>query len=225
MGRILYIPKPVSQITTIKYGLLYNYYAANHADHITSSDDWIVPTLTNFNTLVTYLGGDTVAGGKLKEGGTTHWNTPNTSADNSSLFNGRGSGVRAGDTGQCSQTKANARFATSTIYNVSFYYYAVLAYNNAICYTIFANGLKFGNSIRLLRTSTELADRESGTYTGNDGKVYRTICIGTQEWLADNLAETKYRNSNDIPEITGNTDWTNDTTGALCAYENDWDNV
>jgi len=82
-----------------------------------------------------------------------------------------------------------------------------------------------GLALRPLKDSTTLTHGQTGIYTGNDGKVYRTICIGTQEWLACNLAETKYRNLDDIPEVTDNDDWVALTTGALCAYDNDWDNV
>jgi hypothetical protein len=45
------------------------------------------------------------------------------------------------------------------------------------------------------------------------------------EWLAYNLAETKFRNGNTIPEITDETDWKEATGAALCAYDNDWNNV
>jgi hypothetical protein len=47
-----------------------------------------------WTTLTTYLGGDSVAGGKLKETGTTHWTTPNTGATNSSGWTGLPGGVR-----------------------------------------------------------------------------------------------------------------------------------
>ena len=80
-------------------------------------------------------------------------------------------------------------------------------------------------SIRLIKDSTTLTHGQTGTYTGNDGKVYRTICIGTQEWLADNLCETLYRDGSPIPEVTDNATWAALTTGALCAYNNDWNNV
>jgi len=73
--------------------------------------------------------------------------------------------------------------------------------------------------------STTLTDGQTGTYTGNDGKIYPTVCIGTQEWVACNIAETKYRDGSNIPEVTDNATWAALTTGALCAYENNWDNA
>ena len=84
---------------------------------------------------------------------------------------------------------------------------------------------RYGLTIRLIKNSTTLSDGETGTYVGNDGKVYRTICIGTQEYIADSLAETKYSNGESITEVTDNAAWAALTTEAMCAYNNDWDNV
>ena len=77
-----------------------------------------------------------------------------------------------------------------------------------------------GSAVRLVKNYTSLSDGETGTYTGNDGKIYRTICIGTQEWLADNLVETKYRNGDLIPEVTDNSTWAGLSDGARCSYDN-----
>lgn len=84
---------------------------------------------------------------------------------------------------------------------------------------------RIGMSIRLVRPATEaellLVDGTSCTpYIGNDGKSYQTVKIGTQVWLAENLAETKYRNGDTIPTVTDNTTWAGLTTGAKCAYDN-----
>jgi uncharacterized protein (TIGR02145 family) len=48
---------------------------------------WHVPSIDEYNTLISNLGGDrTLVGGYLKEAGTAHWLAPNTGADNSSGF-------------------------------------------------------------------------------------------------------------------------------------------
>ncbi len=47
---------------------------------------WHIPSDVEWTSLVEYLGGDDIAGGKLKEKGTTHWNTPNSGATNESGF-------------------------------------------------------------------------------------------------------------------------------------------
>ena len=47
---------------------------------------WHLPTLVEFDTLAEYLGGISIAGGKMKETGLAHWKSPNTGATNSSGF-------------------------------------------------------------------------------------------------------------------------------------------
>ncbi len=66
------------------YGALYNWYAAS--DSRLCPTGWHVPTDAEWSALITFLGGDSIAGGKLKESGTAHWVSPNTGADNSTGF-------------------------------------------------------------------------------------------------------------------------------------------
>jgi uncharacterized protein (TIGR02145 family) len=58
------------------YGALYNWYAVDPASNGGKNicpEGWHVPTDAEWDTLTTYLGGESVAGGKLKETGTVHW--------------------------------------------------------------------------------------------------------------------------------------------------------
>jgi uncharacterized protein (TIGR02145 family) len=60
-----------------------------------------------------------------------------------------------------------------------------------------------------------------GTMTDQQGNVYKTIVIGSQEWMAENLKTSIYRNGNAIANVTDGVQWNNLTTGAWCHYEND----
>jgi len=74
-----------------KYGKLYNWYAVSpitNGNKNICPAGWHVPTDTEWTVLISYLGGEAIAGGKMREVGTINWswNTPETS--NSSLFTG-----------------------------------------------------------------------------------------------------------------------------------------
>jgi uncharacterized protein (TIGR02145 family) len=95
------------------YGKLYNWYAVTDPRGL-APIGYHVPTDAEFETLiVTCLGGETVAGGKMKSTGTTLWNSPNTDATNSSGFTGLPAGSRNYD-GQFLSINDSAAWWTST---------------------------------------------------------------------------------------------------------------
>jgi uncharacterized protein (TIGR02145 family) len=62
-----------------------------------------------------------------------------------------------------------------------------------------------------------------GTMTDQEGNIYKTITIGAQTWMAENLRATIYRNGDSIKNVVENLLWMNLSTGAYCrsALKND----
>ena len=107
------------------YGRLYNWYAVDDSRNICPSG-WHVPNYSEWTTLENYLGGYLVAGGKLKETGTTHWSSPNTGATNETGFTALPAGGRGSNPGDFIYLGERAVWWTSkdsvTYWNPQIYY-------------------------------------------------------------------------------------------------------
>ena len=129
------------------YGKLYNWYAAAGIYDAASLANpalrkklaptgWHVPTDAEWTTLTTCLGGETIAGGKMKETGTAHWQSPNQDATNSSGFTGLPGGFRYGN-GAFSLIGYNGYWWSSSEFNTTYawlrylYNYDGVAYSNS----------------------------------------------------------------------------------------------
>ena len=102
------------------YGALYNGYTVKTGKLCPIG--WRVPTDDEWSELTTYLGGEDVAGGKLKETGTDHWQSLNKGATNETGFTALPGGYRTmngkfyyinGGSGWWSSTKYNSTYAWS----------------------------------------------------------------------------------------------------------------
>jgi uncharacterized protein (TIGR02145 family) len=60
-----------------------------------------------------------------------------------------------------------------------------------------------------------------GSMTDQEGNVYKTIVIGTQEWMAENLNTSSYRNGDAIPTNLDDPTWAETTSGAWAYYNSD----
>ncbi len=76
------------------YGKLYNWYAVNDPRGLAPAG-WHIPSTSEWSELITYLGGEQIAGGKLKASGIGHWQPPNTGATNESGFTALPAGWRS----------------------------------------------------------------------------------------------------------------------------------
>lgn len=222
-------------VAPVAFGLLYNWYAARDSRNI-AAIGWEVPTIFDYQTLADYLGAagnysTNTVGGRLKEIGLTYWLTPNTGAINDVGFNGKGSGVR---NVTFTTKEANCNFWTTSEPFSNTGGASHLYNSNAqfACVSNVGYAPTLGYSIRLKKITTTLTNGQTGTYVGNDGRVYRTICIGTQEWLADDLCETRFRNLDiipynglDNPNNFTDAEWAALSTAGTCAYNNDVNNV
>lgn len=128
---------------TTDYGALYTYAAAigdNWArdnDPSTTGgqgvcpDGWHIATWGEWDALFDYLGGNAVAGGMLKETGTTHWASPNTDASNETGFTALPEGERDADNGVFYSESQYAYFWTGDHNTDGSTRYWRMFYNNA----------------------------------------------------------------------------------------------
>jgi len=125
------------------YGVLYNWPAAMAACptgwHLPSDDEW--------NELTNYLGGN--AGGKLKEVGTTHWNSPNTGATNETGFTALPGGFRI-YSGIFDDVGSIGYWWSATEYETYYAWYRDMRYNDSSVLS-FGNTEELGLSVRCVK--------------------------------------------------------------------------
>ena len=127
------------------YGLLYNGYTIN-TDKLCPVG-WHVPSTEDWEDLASYLGGNEIAGGKLKEQDFEHWKQPNTGATNETGFTALPGGNRT-ESGFF-QFGADLGFWWCTVYEDELANYHL--FSNSSILSNSAAGLKDGLSVRCIK--------------------------------------------------------------------------
>jgi uncharacterized protein (TIGR02145 family) len=129
------------------YGALYNGYAVNTGK--LAPKGWHVATDAEWHTLSNFLGDDAVSGGKLKEVGLVHWQSPNTGATNETGFSAIPGGFRFGAYNFCDQ-RVVGYWWSATEYDAEQLQGHHINYDRSTLYTL--QGYKrYGLSVRLVR--------------------------------------------------------------------------
>lgn len=143
------------------YGKIYNWYAVAgiHDDASLTNTSlrkqlapqgWHVFSNNEWNTLINFLGGEEIAGGKMKETGTVFWQMPNAEASNSSGFTGLPGGRRP-NTGTFRDEGSNGFWWTSTDYDSEHAYMRYLFYNSGSGAGRFGSTKSNGCSVRCIK--------------------------------------------------------------------------
>ncbi|HRW62201.1 MAG TPA: FISUMP domain-containing protein [Bacteroidales bacterium] len=94
---------------------------------------------------------------------------------------------------------------------------------NIIMISLIIEGCGGGNQHNSLQQNAnhENKERLEGTVTDIDGNIYKTIKIGNQEWMAENLKVIRFQNGDPIYQAKSEDDWYNYGSGPVwCIYEN-----
>jgi hypothetical protein len=171
--------------TTINYGLLYNLSACNDGRGLVQTG-WSIASSAKWLELINYLGIDywdlfNVAYFNLKKNG---WR------NEIGIFQGKALGAYL--------------FALANIREFQD--------SKSALFSTTGNNRAAGVRIYRAATVIEIAEKSDGDecdlYIGNDGKLYRTVYINEEVWIADNLAETKWSNGDWIKGFDGKyNDW------------------
>jgi hypothetical protein len=94
-------------------------------------------------------------------------------------------------------------------------------YTNADATSGTNGSYSFGNPVRLVSDAPGIPNGTTGTYLGNDGKIYGVVAINELWVLTENIKETLYRDGSPITKIIGNVAWTEAITEAYCIYNDE----
>lgn len=131
------------------YGRLYNWYAVADSRSI-APVGWHVPSDSEWTILIDYLGGTNVAGGKLKESTSAHWNSPNTGATNETGFTSRPGGFHNFD-GKFGDIGKDGHWWSSTAYNSGSAWNRKMYYTDAAVGRQHLDGKMVGFSVRCIK--------------------------------------------------------------------------
>ncbi|MBG0859550.1 MAG: T9SS type A sorting domain-containing protein [Bacteroidales bacterium] len=135
------------------YGRLYTWHASTDTRNVCPVG-WYVPRNEDLILLTTFLGGESIAGGKLKEKGLAHWTSPNNGATDETGFAALPGGARNWD-GTFSYLGGAGYWFTSSEYNVANSWYRGI-FNNYFDIKGGYAGKKYGMSIRCLKATTPI---------------------------------------------------------------------
>lgn len=223
------------------YGYLYNWDAVNNSNNI-APPGWHVPSDEEWKELEMHLGMSSSEvekeavrghneGCELKESSNQYWRGSNSCATNSTGFTALPGGQRYADKNSPSlDIGTHAIFWSSTKKNIDKVWTRSLRNDYIQILRHFSNTRSSsGFSVRLIKDSIHSKRTESqnspGIMRDVDGNVYKTVQIGDQVWMAENLKVTRYRNGDAIPKVTEGSKWINLKTGAYCVHHNDEKNA
>jgi uncharacterized protein (TIGR02145 family) len=131
------------------YGKLYNFYVVDDSRYLCPAG-WHVPTNDEWTTLTTYLGGENVSGGKMKETGTGHWLSPNNGATNESGFTALPAGIRGSFVATFNYIGEEADWWSSTEDDASNAWERFILFNDSIVNSHYYDK-KLGLSVRCIK--------------------------------------------------------------------------
>lgn len=130
------------------------------------------------------------------------WNTAsNPTIDNNTTADGTGEGEF---TSTMSGLKSGTKYYVRAYASNS----AGVEYGNEIAFTTHILGIKFN------------PDLIYGSLTDIEGGSYKTIPIGSQIWMAENLKTSEFNDGSGIPLVTDPASWSNLVTPAFCWFNN-----
>lgn len=133
-----------------RYGAFYNGFTVIRNN--LCPDGWHVPSDQDWTILITYLGGESVAGGKLKETGTINWNEPNNGATNETGFTARAGGSIS-DNGSNWYNRSYSFWWSSTVNNEKYLWTRDINFNVPSISRNYAE-MQVGNSVRCIKDAT-----------------------------------------------------------------------
>jgi uncharacterized protein (TIGR02145 family) len=198
-----------------KYGSLYNEDALTDVRNI-CAPGWHVPTLAELEALYDEVNNGIPydeTGLVLKSLGLQYWAEGHTANDRKG-YDLRGTGKRNAD-GTFSGIQEIVHLGSTTSDVWTFEY----DNSGSTFETVAAN---VGRVLRPIADTTTLTEEgQTGWYTGNDGKIYRTRLIYGVEWVVENVSETYYQDGSPIEKVEDAEDWAALESGAWCMYDND----
>jgi len=203
-----------------KYGKLYNWYAVNDPRGL-APEGWYIASIEEWKILSSYLGGEEISGKKLKS--IELWKGVERGTNETGFFGAPG-GARYYD-GQFMNINEYGCWWTLTDFyddTTQSRCFIMSFKGNHLSESFFTKSL--GLSVRCIKKGVSFSKTIGSLIDSRDDNVYKTIIIGTQTWMVENLNESTFRNGDEIPEAKSNEEWIKagkEGKPAWCYYDND----